>query len=164
MRSSIRIIYLLILFISIAFNVSGQNSKTADSIFVSHYSLDKKASILFQSDSFIALTSTKYLWHFLSQAKDTSSFKWERNLFTNCSSDKSDTANLYTCAKLKSLEHLVVNLIPELVEKKACVILRRGPDKVVTKLLVKPYKRFDVAGAAYYIDGKLLFETIETVY
>lgn len=156
---------LLIIFLLVKTCVVAQNQDTAKTLVISPYVLDKKVCVIFQNDSLIALTSTNYL---LTLFRQSEAFAYkledESKLFMECYEIDIDTINLYSYAKQKSLHHLIINLVVDLIDKKSCVIFWKKTNQIISKILVKPYDHFDVGGMAYYVDEKLLFETIDRVY
>jgi hypothetical protein len=157
-------IFILTIFLLVTNYVAGQTSGTGKTVIITPYTLDKNVCILFQNDYFLILTSTKILVSFYGQYTDSSSWlNHERKLFMECNNN-SDTVDFYSCAKLKSLDHLVIKRAANLIDKSTCVVLNKKTNNVVTKLVIKPYDHFDVGGMAYYVYGKLLFETIDRIY
>jgi len=143
----------------------GQTSNTEKIIQLKPYTLQKKVCVLFQNDSFLIMTSTKYLVDLYSTSNESDSwFIKEKELFKECNNSKLDTINFYLYLQKKSLEHIAINHAADLMGKNKCVVLNKKTNKEVLKVIIKPYSHFDVAGMAYYIENKLLFETIETVY
>jgi hypothetical protein len=158
-------VFILIIFLFSINFVDGQNSDKSSILSMNPSTLDKKVSILFQNDTFQIFTSTKVLEKKYGLPGDSASWpNHKSNLFIECYSN-SDTLDLFTCSKQKSLDHVLFSWTANLFSKSDCVIYNRKTNAVVTKLVRKSYDRFDVGGTEYFTeDGHLLFRTIEWVY
>lgn len=154
----------LLFFLASAKILFAQPEINPGTFFMKPYPLEKKVCILFQNDFFIILASTGFLTEFYTQVNDSSWMKTEKNLFFGSKNDQQDTINLYAYAEENSLGHLVIKRTEHFMLRNECIILNRKTGKHVTRIDNKRYDRFDVGGKAYYINGQLLFETIDRIY